>query len=142
MTITTSFQHPPAARRLLVMLLSLFLLAQTLGWMHRALHGAARPAQAAAAHAKEHAHGHAPETVSAPAGAVDSPAWVQALFGSHEDAAQCKIFDAVTYTGITPVGVFAPCLVPAALSLARSEAQFVARRAALFDARGPPVSRS
>lgn len=138
MTTTPSIQHLPAARRLLVTLLSLFLLAQTLGWMHRALHGGARPAHATAAAV----HAHAPMSVSAPLEAGDSLAWVKALFGPHEDAAQCKIFDALTCTGINPVGVLAPGLAPAPVLLARTQAQFLARRVALFDARGPPVSRS
>ena len=137
MRTTQALQHQTAARRLLVALLILFLLAQTLGWMHRALHGADRRAPGPA-----HLHvSSACSDVSSCAAPAD-PGWVKRLFGLHEDVAQCQLYDAVMHPGCTPAAAIAPQPVPAATAWVRTEAAFVARQAALFDARGPPTFRS
>lgn len=124
---------PAASRAAVVALLVVLVLAQTLGWMHRALHGDAGAGSrhglvAAAAEAATHAdtaHG---------AGLHD-------LFGSHAEPNDCRLFDALGQPGCMPAPlVVLPVLLPAA-SLALTHADFVARWAALFDARGPPPTR-
>lgn len=138
MLTTSSFQQSPATRRWLVALLILLLLSQTLGWMHRALHGAARQA---AGPAVVHLVG-SPASAANPCDTDALHGWVKRLFASHEDAAQCQLFDAVTHTGLSQVLDMPQGLAPTAPSLALTESAFVARWAALFDARGPPLSRS
>lgn len=138
MTTTSSFQQTAAARRWLAALLVLLLVSQTLGWMHRALHGAGRQVPGSAVVSLINS----PAGHSASGEAEALHGWVKALFGSHDDAAQCQLFDAATHTGITQVPDITPGLAPTAQSLARTESAFVARWAALFDARGPPVFRS
>ena len=116
-----------ARRACVAALLLAFVLAQTLGWIHRGLHGGgsegwqqATPVPAAAAHAD---------------GGLED------LFGEHVDASDCRLFDVLGQPGCAPAPLVAlPVLVPASLLLA-THAGFVARWAALFDARGPPASR-
>lgn len=122
----------PATRRArawLVAALVLLVLAQALGQMHRALHvpgmlvGQPELRQATLAHG--HAHGQH---------------WVQDLFAGHGDA-DCRLLDALAH----PACPAAPLLVlPMQLGaplLAAARSDFVARWAALFDARGPPAFR-
>ena len=106
-------------------LLAAFVLAQTLGWLHRAAHGGSLPAQPAFAalgftHAK----------------AADAKA-----FGHDAGTAECRLYDAVAQPGCAPAPLLVlPIALPAAI-VAATLGEFVARWAALFDARGPPASR-
>lgn len=121
-------QQPRTTRRGVVLLLALFVLAQTLGLVHRGLHGdGARPPNAAAG-IHEHAAG---ET-------AQSPGWLDGLFGDHADPSGCLLFDVIAHPGCAPAyALIQPLLLPHAL-LAATRADFVARWSALFDARGPP----
>ena len=123
-------QRHAAARAAVLVLLAAFVLAQALGWMHRALHGDTGPDRpvAAAVHALDDAPGAA-------------EGFLEALFGSHADASDCRLFDAVAQPGCAPSPLeLAAVALPAAMLLA-SHGDFVARWSALFDARGPPPSR-
>lgn len=106
------------------------LLAQALALMHRSLHGSGGSALRSEAVAQaQHAH----EAASADG--------LSGLFGSHSDASDCRLFDALGQAGCTPAALVLPIAVPPATVLAVFHGEFVARWAALFDARGPPVSR-
>ncbi len=122
-----------AARRLVVLLV-FFILAQTLGWMHRSLHGAPAPAAAtrleALSSAVAPAHGHHRE------------GGLHGLVPAHQDASDCQLFDAVTQADGLPAPLAVAGLPPATAVPEAAPAAVVARRAALFDARGPPVFRS
>jgi hypothetical protein len=114
------------------MLVAVLLLAQTVGWMHRGLHGTA-PAHGSAATAL-HVHAgvakpHAPRS------------WIEKLFGSHTDASDCRLFDVLGQPGCASAALLPQPLIPMATLLVTTHADFVARWAALFDARGPPASR-
>ena len=66
---------------------------------------------------------------------------LQDLFSSHADTSDCRLFDVLGQPGCAPAPLIAlPVLVPTG-SIAVTHADFVARWAALFDARGPPPSR-
>jgi len=117
----------PLSRRVTVwLLLCALVAAQALGLMHRTVHLPHGIAQGQA-----HAHSHD----------GDSHGWVADLFAGHEDDSSCRLFDPLNHEG-------APCVPPVVLPLSLSsffldafQGDFVARWAALFDARGPP-SRS
>lgn len=121
-------QQPSIARRAAVVALLLMLvLSQALGWIHRTLHD---PATAASLHGVQVTSGHA-----AHASALHD------LFGSHSEPTDCRLFDLLGQPGCaSPPVLVLPVLLPASY-LALTHADFVARWAALFDARGPPTSR-
>lgn len=132
MTPRLPLPRTAAHRAGVLALLLAFVLAQSLGWIHRGLHGATGAFTTSAASA--HALAVAPATVQAGSAFAG-------LFGSHADASDCRLFDAVAQPGCTPAGVvLADLAFPAAL-FAAAHGDFVARWRALFDARGPPLSR-
>lgn len=125
----------PSRRGLVLLLVLALLLAQALGLMHRTLHGGAvgaaavavvgAPAQAdAEADPRGHAHG-----------------WVVSLFPNHASDADCRLFDPLHHDGMPTVAVLVLPLLLTSFFLVASTGDFVARWAALFDARGPPSPR-
>jgi hypothetical protein len=106
------------------------LLAPLLGLMHGVVHGAGKlpqVAQAQGAEAPGLAHGHG---------------WVDDLFAAHAHASDCRVFDQLCHSGAppaTPVLVLPMALSPFVFHFLRGEV--LARRAALFEARGPPPAR-
>ncbi len=106
------------------------LLAPMLGLMHGLTHGAMDSHHAAPAHLLEdhetgQAHG-----------------WLADVFSAHADESDCRVYDQL---GHADAVVIAP---PAALPMALSafvflflEGEVRARWAALFEARGPPLTR-
>lgn len=121
------------------------LFAQALGLVHGIAHGpihanvGAQAAQAVGAHTEvpHHAHpGHAPGNAQV------APGTLETLFPQHEDAEDCRLFDALgQQPGAAMAGPVPPPAVPPCMQrLRRLEGAFVARWATLFDARGPPLS--
>ncbi len=103
------------------------LAAQTLGLAHRH------------AHADRHAHSHDSAHEQAPA--HDHGTLVE-LFAGHEDTNDCRLYDQLSHADVLPslpVAVLAQAFV--AFLQARCASDFVARRIALFEARGPPLIR-
>ena len=113
------------------------LFAQTLGLVHGIAHGpihgdaGTQAAPAVAAH-PGHAQGNAQV----------APDVLETLFAQHEDAEDCRLFDALgQQPGAAMAGpVHPPAVPPCMQRLRRLEGAFVARWATLFDARGPPFS--
>lgn len=121
------------------------LLAPMLGLMHGLVHGAGGP-QAVASHegralehmhehAGEHAHGHDHDH-------AEGHGWLADLFSAHADDLDCRVFDQLCHSDALPA---VPLLaLPMALSsfvFQFLEGEVLARRAALFEARGPPRAR-
>lgn len=106
--------------------------AQALGLTHRVVHGPQAPA-ATALHA-EHAHppGHA--------GHAHDHGGIAQLFSGHDDNS-CRLYDAAGHDAAPGVPALAVPTLVAACQLQRLQGLFVARWAALFDARGPPALR-
>jgi len=109
------------------------LLAPMLGQMHGLVHGtggqqaATSHAGPAVEHANEHAEGHG---------------WLVDLFSVHADDLDCRVFDQLCHSDVLPA---VPLLaLPMSLSpfvFQFLEGEVLARRAALFEARGPPRAR-
>ncbi|WP_295986097.1 hypothetical protein [uncultured Variovorax sp.] len=119
-------------------------LASALGLMHRTLHAHAGSGHAVeAVEAKGPAHGH---TADAHAGASPAHAahhGLAALFDDHEDgSALCLIMDQLQHDAATTT-VLLPILpgLPPTPVLAFMQGEALRRWVALFDARGPPVTR-
>lgn len=117
-----------AVRRVALVWLVLALLgAQTLGLLHQIAHGAGPV--------------HAVGQGGAPAAVEDGDALAR-LFAGHVSGKDCRLYDQLSHSDLL-------CAVPAAVLpaplpgfvLRVLQGDFVARRAALFDARGPPSLR-
>ncbi len=109
------------------------LLAPMLGLMHGLAHGtggAAQVAHAAAMDASEHAHGHA-----------DGQGWLDELFSAHADASDCRVYDQLGHSDVLPaLPLLALPMVLASFLFYFLEGEALARRAAFFEARGPPLA--
>ena len=132
------------ARRLLPWLLAVTLVAaQLLGMMHRVVHvpHAGVPAEASQAHEGHGGHdGHEAGHLHAGPGAEASNALL-ALFSGHDESS-CRLYDALGVDA-APVPVLALSLpAPVFVRLHFLLGEFLARRAALFEARGPPPAVS
>jgi hypothetical protein len=121
----------PAAGLLPLLLACALLLAQTLGLMHGVLHGT----QMAAV-------GKPGIQVQAFVAAGDSPAgWLAAIFSAHQGDNDCRLFDQASQGSAAPqVVVSAPPVVMPSSAVALFQGAALARFAALFDARGPPLT--
>lgn len=121
-------------RRVLFGLLALALvLAQALALMHRVAHapdaapGVQQPAGAVLGDEHDHERGEA--------------GWLAALFAHEGGDPGCRVLDSLGHDAMAcPPALHASTAVPAFI-LSLSLGEFLARRAALFEARGPPVLR-
>lgn len=107
------------SRRFLPWLLAFALVAaQALGLMHQVVH---------AQHDHDHGHEHG---------------GIAALFDSHEEGSlECRLFDPLNHDAAPAVAALVLPVVTAFFFLDRFDGEFLARWAALFDARGPPFLR-
>lgn len=113
------------------------LLTPMLGQMHGLVHGAGgQPAAASlAGPAAEHAHQHADEH-------SNGHGWLTDLFSVHADDSDCRVFDQLCHSDVLPaVPVLALPMALSSLVFQFLEGEVLARRAALFEARGPPRAR-
>jgi hypothetical protein len=117
-----------AVRRGLLWFVLLALVSmQALGLMHSIAHGA---------------RGASVPRTAARQAAADDQRWEAGLFSGHDDGAGCLLYDQLSHGGCAPVPVPAalPVIAPA-FFLQWFQGEFLARWAALFDARGPPPIR-
>lgn len=107
------------------------LAAQMLGLLHRVVHSPLVALVPPAAVADGHGHAHL-----RPADAL------RKLFFGHGSASDCRVYDQVGHSDALPaLAILAlPATVPAFV-LQYFAGEFIARWAALFDARGPPAVR-
>jgi hypothetical protein len=120
--------RPVFQRAVLCLLLAAVVLAQALGLMHRVVHLPNAPAQLDQRSGHGHGHAHAHEA-----------GWVASLFAGHADDSSCRLFDPLNHEAAPSVPVVALPAVAALFFLDAFQGDFVARWAALFDARGPPL---
>ncbi len=117
-----------SSTRTIVWLLTLALLfAQTLGLMHGTLHGSGSAAAVASGAKADGSH--------ANHGVIAS------LFSSHASDADCRLYDQASHgsAALHVASLALPVLLPS-LAVAIFEGEALARWAALFDARGPPLT--
>ena len=119
------------------------LLAPMLGQMHGLVHGAGGDRPVAQQHleadAHDHDHDHAHEHARERA---DGHGWLADLFSVHLDDSDCRVFDQLCHSDVLRAAP--PLALPMVLSpfvFQFLEGEVLARRAALFEARGPPRAR-
>ncbi|MDO8387377.1 MAG: hypothetical protein Q7T13_13390 [Polaromonas sp.] len=116
------------------------LLAPLLGLMHGVVHGAGGPLPGQHAHVHDgHDHDHAPEHAHEHAG---DHGWLADVFSVHADAADCRVYDQLCHSDAvaSPPALLLP-VVLSSFVFHFLEGEVLARRAALFEARGPPPTR-
>lgn len=114
---------------LALLLAAVLVMTQTLGVVHAVTHGSS----GSSLHSYDHDH---PE-VEAP----DTGYFLTALFSSHQEVFDCRFYDQASHGGalVTAVQSTLP-VVPPPLTVAIFQGEALARWAALFDARGPPLT--
>jgi hypothetical protein len=110
------------------------LMVPLLGLMHGIVHGLSHglPLVVVTAHVQGHAQ----------ARAADASGWSQKLFAGHDKAADCLVFDQLCQAQALhslPLQAL-PTVLPSFV-LVTLAGDFIARWAALFQARGPPSAR-
>lgn len=120
----------PLQRAATLALAIVLVLAQTLGWLHRSAHGTPPAAQAVAL--QVHSAAAQPQAGKAEAGKA---------FGHEAGATECRLYDVLAQPGCASTPLLALPVAPPATWIVATLGDFVARWAALFDARGPPASR-
>ncbi len=140
----------PVARRVLPwLLIAALVAAQLLGMMHRVVHAPLVPHAAGLAHDMAHeahfgrgavATPHAHDAQAAH-GAHEAHGGLAALFSGHDES-DCPLYDALGLDA-APLPLLALSLpAPVFVRLHFLLGEFLARRAALFEARGPPSAVS
>ncbi|NUZ06472.1 hypothetical protein [Piscinibacter koreensis] len=130
----TATPGPRHRRRMVAVAWLVFALvaAQSLGLLHRVVHAGSLVRLGTSA---------AVEHVRSPAAEVREPGF-PALFLRHDGKSACSLFDGMTGTALAVAALLPlPLLVVPRERLRPFAADFVARWAALFDARGPPDFR-
>ena len=110
------------------------LLAPMLGLMHGVVHGAAASLHTAQVHdheADNHAHEHA-----------QGHAWLADLFSVHAEDSDCRVYDQLCHSEVpsAPPALVLP-VVLSSFVFHFLEDEVRTRWAALFEARGPPLTR-
>ena len=137
------FVWPRLTTVLALLLAAVLVMTQTLGVVHTITHGSSGSLlhflddDHAHAHAHDHAHDHDRTAAHSP-GASN---FLASLFSSHEDDSACRLYDHASQDGgqLAAISLTLPVIVPPS-KVAIFQGQALARWAALFDARGPPVS--
>ena len=113
------------------------LLAQTLGLMHGVVHGPQAHIHSSGHEHHDHDHDH-PDAAEADHGT----GWLASLFSSHDGDSDCRLFDQASHGNAAPamLALGLPMVLSSfVVDISRGEA--LVRWAALFDARGPPLTR-
>lgn len=129
-----------------IAMLTVAVLAQTLGLLHRSVHNDTHHGHVNSQNAMQsndrHDHGHHDHhDHHLDHGNQATSSWAERLFAGHGDGATCALYDAQTtvYQGFMPV-VQVSIAQSAIHLIAFSQITSAARAAALFEARGPPAA--
>lgn len=129
------------ARSLAWLLVFALLLAQMLGLMHGVVHGSQMQAVGSGqGHHHAHDHDHDHDHDQGPH-ADHGNGWLESLFSSHDADSDCRLFDQASHGNAAPTlpALSLPILLSSCVvDIPQGEA--LARWAALFDARGPPLT--
>lgn len=132
------FVSPRLTTLLAWLLAAVLVMTQTLGVVHGMTHGQS----GSALHSHDHDHDHDHHHADAHDEAGDaSRHFLSALFSLHEETSDCRLYDQASHDG--GLGAVKPLtlpVVPPPFTVAIFQGAALARWAALFDARGPPLT--
>lgn len=144
MQVTQAEAKQMALRRgLLWLVLCALVTAQALGLMHRVIHGphVAIGHEAAAFRVPDSRSMSQADAAAHASGVPHGNGWVASLFTGHSDDSTCRLFDPLNHEAAPTV----PCITLPVISvfffIDFFQGEFLARWAALYDARGPPSPR-
>ena len=121
---------------LALLLAAVLVMTQTLGVVHSLTHGQS----GAMLHSHDHDHDHHHADAHDEAG-DSSNHFLSALFALHEEASDCRLYDQASHDGaLAAVMPLVLPVVPPPFTVAIFQGEALARWAALFDARGPPLT--
>lgn len=117
------------------------LLPQMLGLLHSVAHSARYAAEQTQQASRLHHHAAGGEQASTGSGTA-TVSGLSTLFASHEPGSgDCRLYDQASHDGLaTTVAALHPPLSIPSKAVALFAGQALARWAALFDARGPPLT--
>ena len=111
------------------------MLAPMLGQMHGLVHGGNQQSAHQQLEADDGAHDHAHDHAA-------GHGWLADLFSVHGDDSDCRVFDQLCHSDVLPaVPLLALPMVISPFVFQFLEGEALARRAAFFEARGPPRAR-
>ena len=118
---------------LAMLLVFVLVMTQTLGVMHTITHGSL----GSSLQSQDDGHDHNHAEAKAPAASH----FLASLFSSHRDVSDCRLYDQTSHDGamVTAVQSTLPVVLPP-FTVAIFQGEALARWAALFDARGPPLT--
>ena len=122
----------PRLMTLLALLLATVLvMTQTLGVVHAIKHGASGSSMYSQNDGHEHGEAEAPSANH----------FLVSIFSLHQDVSDCRLFDQASHGGGLAMAIQSALPgVPPPLTVAIFQGEALARWAALFDARGPPLT--
>ena len=112
-------------------------MTQTLGALHIITHGSS----GSSLHSQDDGHDDDHDHDHAEVDALGTSHFLAALFSSHQDLSDCRSYDQASHVGGLKAAMPStlPVVLPA-LTVAIFQGEALARWAALFDARGPPLT--
>jgi ABC-type Zn2+ transport system substrate-binding protein/surface adhesin len=133
------FALPRLTTLLALLLAAVLVMTQTLGVVHGITHG--QSGSTLHSHDHDHAHDHTHDHAEVDVGAAGKHGFLAALFSLHQEDSDCRLYDQASHDGalVTAMQLTLP-VVPPSLSVAIFQGEALARWAALFDARGPPLT--
>lgn len=122
---------------LAVLLVAALVTTQTLGLVHSITHGPSGSLQ----HAHDHGSAHDHALDHAELELAGKHGFLTALFSSHQEDSDCRLYDQASHGGafVTLLQLAFPVVSPPR-TVAIFQGEALARWAALFDARGPPLT--
>ena len=122
---------------LAMLLVFVLVMTQTMGLVHTITHGSSGSSLHSHDHDHDHDHDHEHAVVE-----VSEPShFLTAFFSSHQEASDCRLYDQASHDGgpVTAIQSALPVVLPPS-TVAIFQGEALARWAALFDARGPPLT--
>ena len=124
------------ASLLAILLAFVLVMTQTLGVVHIITHGLS----GSSLHSQDDGHDHDHDDQHAEVEASGTSHFLPSLFSSHQELSDCRLYDQASHGGGLAAAMQStlPVVLPP-FTVAIFQGEALARWAALFDARGPPL---